>query len=838
MTPINPIAPDRPVGTPGRRRRRVGTAVLVATTVGGSLAAPSPGASAASATAPRASAASATAEAAPPFLNAPAPTASTAAPQAVEVAGRVWSQDGTPVEGAVVRLLPAAADSTSPLLRITATDGLGYFSFADVSPGDYGLSVTRIGFAPYETTVQASGPGRVEVEPVLSPQAIELEGVVVEAERSRARARFEETAGATVQEMERGVVKAIPGVAEADPLRAVEVLPGVTTVSDFSAAFNVRGGSADQNLILLDDVPLFNPFHLGGFFSVFNADMVARAELQSGGFPAEYGGRVSSVLSVESDPGDGRFGVDAGVSLLATRTAVNGSLPTGLADGLGLANARWRVSGRRSYFDVVFRPWTTVPYHLSDLQAVFEGWTRGGNRLRISAYAGEDVLDLSQLSEEDAPLQFDWDWGNLAAGASWTSPMRGGGALDVKASFSRFNADLGFDDFNATFATLVEQATVRADLERRPTPRARWKSGLAASRVAYDNEVRAGGTDFVDGRGHGWETAAYTQVLWDPSSRWLVEAGVRLDHWLPNTGESETTVSPRFALKRFVRGGRSAVRVAGGRYSQFIHSRRNEELPIGLDIWVVAGNRAPRVVSDQIQLAVESFFGDDDAWFGSLEGYYRSFDGLIAENTADDPNDSLDDLLTGTGRAWGVDLYVRRDLGTATGWVSASFLKTDRTFPDSRSGLYPQPMITYPPLFDRRFDLDVVLRRPLGWWGLEGNLRFNFGTGLPYTRPTGTFYYYEHRPLLGGLEDDSDTAVLLGARNGARYPARHRLDIGLRKPVVRSWGRLVPYLNVINVYNRRNALFYFFEYHRDPPVRTGISMIPILPTIGVEASFR
>lgn len=763
--------------------------------------------------------------------------------QNAEVAGRVWSQDGTPVEGATVRLLSAAdtaaqAAAPAPPLRIAATDALGFFSFADLAPGEYWLSVTRIGFASYETTVEAGGDGRVEVEAVLTPQAIELAGVVVEAERSRARVRFEETAGATIQEMDRGVVKAIPGVAEADPMRAVEVLPGVTTISDFSAAFNVRGGSADQNLILLDDVPIFNPFHLGGFFSVFNADLVARAELQSGGFPAEYGGRVSSVLSVESDPGDGSFGVDAGVSLLAARTAVNGSLPDGLASGLGLANARWRVSGRRSYFDVLFRPWTTVPYHLSDLQAVFEGWTRGGNRLRISAYAGQDVVDLSQLSDEDAPLKFDWGWGNWAAGASWTSPMRGGGALDVKASFSRFDADLGFDDFDATFATLVEQATFRADLERRPTPRTRWKSGLAAARVAYDNQIRAGGTEFVDGRGNGWEHSGYTQIAWDPSSRWLVEAGLRLDHWRPDTGGNETTVSPRFAVKHFVRGGRSAVRLAGGRYSQFIHSRRNEELPIGLDVWVVAGARAPRVVSDQVQVAVESFFGEDDQWFASVEGYYRNFDGVIAENAAEDPNDPLDDLLAGTGRAWGVDLFAKRDLGATTGWVSASFLKTDRTFPDGRSGLDPQPLVTYPPLFDRRFDLDVVLRRPLGWWGLEGNLRFNFGTGLPYTLPLGTFEYYNHRPIFGGVEIDYNTGVLLGARNGARYPARHRLDVGLRKSVVRSWGRLTPYLNVINVYNQKNALFYFFEYDRDPPVRTGISMIPILPTLGIEASFR
>ena len=136
--------------------------------------------------------------------------------------------------------------------------------------------------------------------------------MTVEAERSRAKTRFEESAGITVQEIEAGDLKSIPVLIEADPLRAVEVLPGVTTVSDFSGSYNVRGGSADQNLILLDEVPIFNPFHLGNIFSVFNADMVDRVELQSGGYPAEYGGRVSSVLTIASDPGDGLFGVDAG----------------------------------------------------------------------------------------------------------------------------------------------------------------------------------------------------------------------------------------------------------------------------------------------------------------------------------------------------------------------------------------------------------------------------------------------------------------------------------------------------------------------------------------------
>jgi len=139
----------------------------------------------------------------------------------------------------------------------------------------------------------------------INAMAVELAGVLAEGRRSRQRERYERSGGVTVQEMNRQELKAIPGVAEPDPMKSVEVLPGVTRVSDFTAAFNVRGGSADQNLILLDGMPIFNPFHALGLFSVFNGDMVQRAELHSGGFPAEYGGRTSSVLKVESDLGDG-----------------------------------------------------------------------------------------------------------------------------------------------------------------------------------------------------------------------------------------------------------------------------------------------------------------------------------------------------------------------------------------------------------------------------------------------------------------------------------------------------------------------------------------------------
>ena len=756
---------------------------------------------------------------------------SAASAQTNQLTGRVTSTDGRPAEGALAELHPA---SDSTLAVYTLSNELGYFAFRDLEPGTYILGVTLLGFADYREQVSIEA-GPVSIEVVMDPQALELEGLTVEAARSRAKTRFEESAGITVQEIDAGDLKSIPVLIESDPLRAVEVLPGVTTVSDFSGSYNVRGGSADQNLILLDEVPIFNPFHLGNIFSVFNADMVERVELQSGGFPAEYGGRVSSVLTITSDPGDGLFGVDAGVSLLATRVAVKGALPESAAEKLGFTATRWRASARRSYLDVLIKPWADFPYHLTDLQGVFEAWTQGGSRLRFVGYSGRDIVDLSGIS--DTPIPIRWWWGNDAIGGSWTHSMGGGASMAVRASFSRFASDLTFPEVDTEFQTGVEEATFRADIEQRPAWATSWKSGVSVKRVAYDNGLVGGGSTFLDQRGSGLEVAGYSQAHWNPNPGWLVEGGVRVDYWQPNAGPTETTLSPRFAIRRFLRDRNSAVRLAAGRYSQFIHSTRDEEFPFGLDTWILAGAQAPRVVSDQVQLGAETFFGDDDRWFASLEGYFRNFDGVAALNAAEDPNDDTDELVAGNGDAYGADLFVKRDRGNTTGWLSVSFLKTVRSFPDTRVGVDPQPWITYPPVFDRRFEVDLSLRRALGWWGLDTGIRLNFGTGLPYTKPLGTFHLYRTQFVTGALGAEDDNAVVLGPRNGSRYPARHRLDLSLRKTVTKSWGTITPYMSIINVYNKKNVLFYFFDYQSSPPTRQGVSMIPFLPTVGVEVSF-
>jgi hypothetical protein len=744
-------------------------------------------------------------------------------------------------EGAAVSSVIVTLQSDSALVAGTSTDRLGLFRFPPVPAGPYTVYVAGIGYAEYAQEIAVPSEGALDLDVTIVRQSVELEGISVEAAASRERARFDQLAAATVRELDIEEIRLVPGVVEADPVRAVEVLPGVVSTSDFSASFHVRGGSQDQNLILLDGIPIFSPFHLGGLFSVFNADMLDRVELQSGGFGAEHGGRVSSVLEVESDAGEGPFGVDAGISLLATRIAAGGLLPGSFSSGLGLSSLRYRVSARRSYFDVLAKPWFDFPYHLTDYQLAVEGWTPSGDRLTLTAYSGRDVLALTDVDDADFPLKVDWDWGNDLVGLRWTRPRAGGGSLDLLANYSRYGTGLGFPEFDDTgFESRIEQAQVRADLDARPTAGLSLQFGASFEHLAYENLFATGGTVFEEGNGTGNHWGAYAQTRWSKPRAWLVEAGVRFDGWSPDPGPSVTEVSPRLAIKRFFGGGQVAIKAAAGRYTQFLHSIRDEEFPLGLDVWVLAGEQAPHIRSDQIQFGLEGYRNMD--WYWSVEGYLRTFDGVVALNSSDDTNDPKDDYFQGDGLSYGLDFLVRKDTGATRGWVALSLLKADRTFPDP---LAPgRPEVTYPPIFDRRVDLDLVLQFPF-LWGWDAGLRWNLGSGIPYTRAVGSYAYYAPRWLGSeslewtGADDGAEDAyaVLLGERNADRYPVYHRLDVSFRRTSVKSWGTLTPYISLVNVYNQQNPLFYFYEYDESPPVRTGVSMFPVLPTIGLELTF-
>ncbi len=748
------------------------------------------------------------------------------------VSGVIRDRGGDGVRAAVVTLRSAAGGFT----RGAETDSAGSFRIDGVPTGHYALSVDRIGYDRYASTIDVGVDG-LRLEIVMREQAVALPGVFVDVEASR-RAMHAD-AGASVEALDRPRLKSIPGIAESDVLRAIQVLPGVVSTSDFSAAYNVRGGSADQNLILLDGFPIYNPFHLGGFFSVFNADMVGRADLLTGGFPARVGGRVSSVLDIRSDVEGENGPVSAGLSVLAARAAVGTDLPLGAA---GLRDARARVSLRRSYFDQVLRPVFDFPYHLTDAQLAAQAWTGGGARISLTGYTGGDVLDLRRVDPDQFPLKVRWDWGNAMIGGTYERDLRGGGRVEARLGYTRFANAIRFPDFDDTrFDSRIGQAVLRLDATVPLTTSLGASFGLSGDRFAYSNLAETGGTTFRSNADRAWGTGTYAQAEWQTTG-WMVRLGTRADGWLPESGTSRVLLSPRVAVKRFL-GPATALNASAGRYTQFVHSLRDEDLPLGIDVWVTTGARAPVVVSDQAQIGFER---REAGWRYSAEAYLRRFQGVVTNNAADDPNDPLDDLLSGTGRARGLDVMVERAQGPVRGWLTLSLLRTTRTFPDVLSGEQPPPDVTYAPVFDRRVEAELVLRYPLPW-SMDGGLHLNVGTGLPYTKPAGSYTYLDYGAISGRLRlisigqtassEDPPLGVALGGRNAERYPPYHRLDVSFRRSFDRGWGRITAYLDVLNVYDRRNVLFYFYDFQADPPTRSGVSMFPLLPTLGAEVSF-
>jgi hypothetical protein len=771
-------------------------------------------------------------------------------PTQASVAGRLLDEAGFPVvDAAVILGGPGAAGVDRTML----SDRAGAYRFTGLPAGNYRLRVQRLGFVPLQRElVLVAGESRA-LDLLLETDTLRIAGVTVEVrrEQERERARFESEPGVTARVVEAAQIRGLPGLAEPDVLRAIEMLPGVVSTSDFSSAFNVRGGSADQNLILIDGFTLFNPFHLGGLFSVFNSDAVERAELFAGGFGAEFGGRVSSVLNVESrdDVPDG-IEASGGISMLAARVTVRAPLPRRVVDALGAERGGWLISGRRSYFDQILRPVVDFPYHLTDLQGHSAIHTRSGGRFAITGYWGEDVLDLSGFGLADDGsaadiLRLRWRWGNRVIGATWLQPLPGGWLLDSRLGHSAYDDRLTFIDFgDVDFRSRISQVTARADLSRDLSSTLSLRVGVAADVIDHLNLAAAGGTTFFASDGDGVLSAGYGSLRWRPDPAWIVEPGVRLDSWRSDF-DSRTVAGPRFALKRFFGADQDiAVKFALGRYSQFVHSIRDEELPVSNDTWILANADTPHVLSDQVQFGIETF--RDDGWSGSVEAYLRSFDGVIDFNLADDPNDPADDFLRGSGRSYGLDFMVRRSEGPLTGWVALSLLRARRTFPDPLTAGWedlPQDA-TYPPIFDRRANLDLVAQYTTAG-GIELGARWNFGSGLPYTRPIAQHFAWRYNPGWGKSEPQDlgqernglPVGVVLGPRNAERYPAYHRLDVTVRRSIERRWGNYAPYLQVLNIYNRRNVLFYFYDYDRTPAVRSGYSMFPFLPAIGVEVEF-
>lgn len=738
--------------------------------------------------------------------------------------GRVLGrEDRRPVPGTLIRVVE---DSLT-----TVTDGEGVFTLRGVSAVDVRLTVQRLGVAPDTIRVPAH---RDSLTLYVATQSTELAPLVVVADPLPDRTRFDETAQHSTVTLAPDQITAIPGVLENDLVRSIQLLPGTVARSDFSVGYNVRGGENDQNLILLDGITVFNPTHVGGLFSTFDANAVESVDFRTGGFPARYSGRLSSVLDVKlREGGRGRVSGHGQVSLLSSKLLLDGPI----------GPATFVLGARRTYFDAVFAALTPneAPYWFADIVGKVTLPIGRGGSLAATTYWGADVLDARLVDPDTSrrvlvPIDFGLNWGNRLGGLTWRQ-LVGRGTLTAALSRSEFESTLQVSPSFVRFANHVRLTSGRGEYT---TPigtshRLTAGAGVEAFRIRYEfdepqfefgHEGSAIGTASTP---IGFQPAfnrvyrptvwsVFVEDRWRPSPRFTLRPGLRVEHV---AGAGFIGIAPRVAAKYYLDRDQ-AVTASVGRYYQPIHSLHDQDLPFTIyEYWIGADERVPVARSDHIVLGYERWFGRE--WQIVTEAYRKTFDRLIIPNRAITLRSDGDEFLPMTGNSWGVDVLLRRHAGAVRGWIGYGFNKTIRRADGQE----------FPPSHDRRHTVNVVLEAP-GPLGATLGLRWTYGAPLPFTGFVGE---WNHRQFRAGGKafDQGDAEPISLGINDQRLPSYQRLDAGLRWRFGSSieWR---PYLQVANAYNRRNVSFYLFEFGR-PPTRTGISQLPVVPTFGLELSW-
>ena len=614
---------------------------------------------------------------------------------------------------------------------------------------------------------------------------------------------------------------------ESDVLRAVRTLPGVNARNDFSVGMNVRGGEADQNLVLLDGHPIYNPFHMGGLFGAFVEPMVDRVDFLTGGFPSQYGGRLSSVLEVTSavEPRAGIHG-QVDVSFIASTLALGG----GMQQGQGT----WGVAARRTYADKfvdMFKK-DALPYHFYDLQAHAERVLPGAIRLGVTAYNNADRL--VGVSEDEEPEPYVLTWGNRLLGANlsrgWAEPRLFGRTLDSltwtqRLSVSRFRLNMDMFEGILTLKNRVEDARASGIISaysRRHTRSVGYEVGRQRYDFSANYPVLFYPSDTISGRNTSF--GFFVDELWRPNLKWIVQAGARVD---AVSGTGAPVFQPRLSVKYFMSPDLAFIG-AYGEFAQWAHSLAREDVPIrALDFWVGSGRDAP--VS-----RARHFIGGAERWLTPsralrVEAFLKQYPSLVEQNPNSDPNLAGDEFTRLRGYSYGADVMLRQlQTRRFSGWLAYTYAFSSRT-PEGGASFFPGQ--------DRRHEMNAVGNWTRGRYLMSA--RFNLASGTPYTKPVGQ---YDIRPYDASSHNWNDEefgipGFLTGPRNAERVPLAQRLDLSVTRVGDGKGVSWSPFLSIMNVYNSKNYFAYFYDYSSLPPERARIQQLPVFPTLGVSVAW-
>ena len=722
--------------------------------------------------------------------------------------GRVTdAETGEPLPYAAVRV-DAGGVQTGVL-----ADENGRFEKKLLPAGPAVLRISFIGYEELERRVQLSESRPLGLDIALTPSAIEMDRVEVRADPLETQRK----ALTGLVTLEKEDIEALPALGEQDPIRALELMPGVQSASDISSGLYVRGGGPDQNLILLDEVTVYNPTHAFGLFSTFNSDVVDQVRLYKGAFPARYGGRIGSVLDVRNKPA------------LAPKVSGRGSLST-ITGKLMLegpaAGGHWIGSLRRTYLEpflnAIRNEDNQIPsYYFYDFNGRY--WHPGpeDGSFLVTGYLGQDDLRL----DLDVDSFLDIRWGNQVYSGKYQhvfgrdvtgSLLLSGSLYDSKTSVQIFTTPI-------EFSNRLEDVSLGGDLSWFPSTEHHVLGGVMASWYDFTYRESFNFDDQLTYRSRPIDVSAFVEDEWSRPGGTIYGAGVRFRHF--SEGD-RLLFEPRVSAS-WPFDGNKRFKLGAGIYHQYLQLVTTEGFSAG-DFYLPVDGSSPPPRSVQGVAGLE--------WRPSLqyelrvEGYYTDLANLLTLNTLRSADtgftETADAFVTGgTGWASGVELFLQRRTGTITGWVGYTLGWTRRTFDSVDGGE------AYPPKYDRRHDLSVVANHERGKW--QFGAAFLYATGQAFTPVTAR--YSLANPATDTFTETGN--VLPGSKNSARLLPYHRLDVSVFRDLSVFGQPAQAFLQVFNLYSRRNEWFVQYDGEGGDPEPVVAKMLPIIPSLGIRFDF-
>ncbi|ALI97888.1 TonB-dependent receptor [Rufibacter tibetensis] len=741
---------------------------------------------------------------------------------------------GTLRSAATGEVLIGASVSVAGTINGVETNTNGVYTLR-LAPGTYQIQFTYIGFQTLTQEVVLTRTTRLNVE--LQEVTNKLNEVVVESERNSFQERLS-TPQMSMETLSSREAKLLPALfGEVDIIKTLQLKPGIQSGGEGSSGLFVRGGSNDQNLVLLDDALVYNPSHLFGFFSVFNPDAVRGVELYKGGFPAQFGGRLSSVLDVKLREGNRKENdVSGGIGLIASRLTVEGPIQKDKSSFL--------ISGRRTYVDVFTRminkakendpDWSPIPdYYFHDFNAKATFELGANDRLFLNGYFGRDFFTFN-----DENFNFNFNWGNKVGSARWVHQFSPRFFVNTTFSVSNYEYEIKneLDIYSFNLTSNITDLTLKSDFEYISSEKHHLRFGGAVTNHRFvvgrlEANSQDGSVNVAAGNTYrGQEYGVYVSDDWSFNPVFTLSYGLRLSGFL-NNGKNFLGIEPRAAAS-YRLSETLTLKANYTRMFQYVHLISNSGASLPTDIWYPSSPGVKPQRSDQFTLGLTKLY--KDKYLFSTEAYYKKMNRQLdlRDGAQIFGNTELEDeFVFGTGDSYGQEFYVEKKEGKTTGWIGYTLSWTNRTFPDINEGR------TFPTRFDRRHDLSIVGIQEVSR-RISATATFVYGTGNAYSLPVQRFIFQD----VPG--EDYTVIPVYPDRNSFRLAAYHRLDLGLVYKLRPKRGSADLTFSVYNAYNRRNPYFVYFETLKNEEsnqitgfVAKQVSLFPVIPSITYNFKF-